>query len=1018
MAQQSRTILDVFQSVFQGYRTDENFEEEIFARFRKVNALAQFNEYIHHDNLRKIYLEAIVIKFFQFSSNFRKLTKSIHFILNSIHFPVVILYQDRTTQPQTVFYNNLKILNQKFRIQDLVQLVYRALQKPLLIHDAMCKLSIFVWVRDPSTFDILFYDEPVINLLFSPIYECKKRIQKIEPKKKFNGLNDFSNQDNDDIDIRIYKKDTKSIDLSDIGILICDGIKEQTLIMPCLAKLNNHHGHYSTNPVVSPRENIVLISPQINNNFAKFSSKNTFMFGDIILPISPRNAIQEVISHEASPIPQKKNQLNKSRVGSIQPIEQIDGQPIKSPPLLLKLNKLNLMPMDNELSSPSQVNKSNIKETYSKKNSKNEQDLKKIKSKFKNNNLLSVPGRSNNVGLYSPTRIKLLHNKSIDMKSAVNSDKSASQSAKSDKDEDEVSIFTSSASFSSATSFNQSSEDLQQNLNTITNLSANKPNWREKLQQKIAKKPSEIKEEQLKSKEEEFNDNLKKEVLQYYSDRRGALPAYYYFKQRNKNVINFVMKSVQQKNYNIKGDVNQYFKTLPAVTSAEEQLQIFSEINHLFRRNQFAKEELITKDTIQRQKERQAAYSQGSVRNKVDTGLGRTIKQQDEDQRGYYKLSNNQQNYCFEMQLANKLRMQKFSIDEFLQQNNFFNKSDEEIGMIYQALKDPDTNQMYLDSLGLTDVDILYRKWLKRQRKIKRFQGKEGLENFVSTVIDEENQMIKTRNDLETIRQLIKDKKLSSKEDTEVIDYAHLVLELEPQIQLTKNSAEKRKSSVSAAAEGVAQTQRNQFNTEQKSSKRKKLHELLKDLGTGAMERQSSMQNTERQSSTMHLNKKRVQGSSFLPSGQTTPQNLGQQTHQMSTFLKRMTLMNNVRKHTMTAGSMTSRNNNNLGETNSFGLAVSQISQNYGLRRQGIVLQRKLQMTQKLINDASKNFLMPINVINKKKINKGQFVTLFPSEHEKEYEKLKNLTINFYTTKQNQIDLIQWTVKQNTSILD
>ena len=30
--------------------------------------------------------------------------------------------------------------------------------------------------------------------------------------------------------------------------------------------------------------------------------------------------------------------------------------------------------------------------------------------------------------------------------------------------------------------------------------------------------------------------------------------------------------------------------------------------------------------------------------------------------------------------------------------------------MIYKALKDPDSNLMYLDALGLTDVDTLYKK--------------------------------------------------------------------------------------------------------------------------------------------------------------------------------------------------------------------------------------------------------------------------------------------------------------------
>ena len=62
------------------------------------------------------------------------------------------------------------------------------------------------------------------------------------------------------------------------------------------------------------------------------------------------------------------------------------------------------------------------------------------------------------------------------------------------------------------------------------------------------------------------------------------------------------------------------------------------------------------------------------------------------------------------MKLANQLRMQKYNVEEFLLKNNFFNRSKEEIEMIYKALKDPDSNLMYLDALGLTDVDTLYKK--------------------------------------------------------------------------------------------------------------------------------------------------------------------------------------------------------------------------------------------------------------------------------------------------------------------
>ena len=53
-------------------------------------------------------------------------------------------------------------------------------------------------------------------------------------------------------------------------------------------------------------------------------------------------------------------------------------------------------------------------------------------------------------------------------------------------------------------------------------------------------------------------------------------------------------------------------------------------------------------------------------------------------------------------------------------QQNFFNKPFDEIEMIYKALKDPETNRYYLDSLGLTDVEVLYKKWTKDMRIINK----------------------------------------------------------------------------------------------------------------------------------------------------------------------------------------------------------------------------------------------------------------------------------------------------------
>lgn len=83
------------------------------------------------------------------------------------------------------------------------------------------------------------------------------------------------------------------------------------------------------------------------------------------------------------------------------------------------------------------------------------------------------------------------------------------------------------------------------------------------------------------------------------------------------------------------------------------------------------------------------------------------------------------------MELANNLRMQKYNVEEFVLKNSFFNKSREEIVMIYNALKDPENNQMYLDALGLTDVNELYRKQIKKEQYYKKALCRKDLNQFL-----------------------------------------------------------------------------------------------------------------------------------------------------------------------------------------------------------------------------------------------------------------------------------------------
>jgi hypothetical protein len=46
-------------------------------------------------------------------------------------------------------------------------------------------------------------------------------------------------------------------------------------------------------------------------------------------------------------------------------------------------------------------------------------------------------------------------------------------------------------------------------------------------------------------KKKELASKLNKELLDYYTDKKGSFPAYYYFKNRNKKVIDYLLESVQ-----------------------------------------------------------------------------------------------------------------------------------------------------------------------------------------------------------------------------------------------------------------------------------------------------------------------------------------------------------------------------------------------------------------------------------------------------------------------------------------
>lgn len=75
-------------------------------------------------------------------------------------------------------------------------------------------------------------------------------------------------------------------------------------------------------------------------------------------------------------------------------------------------------------------------------------------------------------------------------------------------------------------------------------------------------------------------DDKSKDVLAYYYNNWDidtvTLPPFYYFKQRNKQVIDFVMNSVKDKeSILMRGDCDELFKKLPDIKTTEDQLKVY-----------------------------------------------------------------------------------------------------------------------------------------------------------------------------------------------------------------------------------------------------------------------------------------------------------------------------------------------------------------------------------------------------------------------------------------------------------
>lgn len=123
----------------------------------------------------------------------------------------------------------------------------------------------------------------------------------------------------------------------------------------------------------------------------------------------------------------------------------------------------------------------------------------------------------------------------------------------------------------------------------------------------------------------------------------------------------------------MRGDIDEFFKKIPEkVTSADQQIKIFSEIDRLYKKTT---KTLSTNpsDVFDRDLRYQARKS-NLERNKYANN------------KVFRNLSQNDDQYVQEMNNASKLRGQKYDTEEFLMKNNFFNRPQEEIKQIFKVM--------------------------------------------------------------------------------------------------------------------------------------------------------------------------------------------------------------------------------------------------------------------------------------------------------------------------------------------
>lgn len=82
---------------------------------------------------------------------------------------------------------------------------------------------------------------------------------------------------------------------------------------------------------------------------------------------------------------------------------------------------------------------------------------------------------------------------------------------------------------------------------------------------------------------------VKVDIMDYFTKQKEMTPAFYYFKKRNRGVINFLRSSKQNDGFKLYGDLEHYFKSGGEFEGKDSKYALIKEVNNMLGGGQLRK---------------------------------------------------------------------------------------------------------------------------------------------------------------------------------------------------------------------------------------------------------------------------------------------------------------------------------------------------------------------------------------------------------------------------------------------